>query len=174
MTLRLQMMRGDIAHIASDAAIVNLFEGVQRPGGATGAVDRALGELISQLIGDGEITGKRGNSVLIHTPPGRYEGFVPKRVLVMGLGMETSFSVDEVREVAAVAVNRLKGIAKTATTIVHGAGLGGLDTAMAAQAIAEGSIIGSYGFNKYKQNVERILRPSRTIERRRVQRLEVA
>ena len=151
MTLRLQAMRGDIAHIASDAAIVNLFEGVQRPGGATGAVDRALGELISQLIGDGEITGKRGNSVLIHTPPGRYEGFVPKRVLVMGLGMETSFSVDEVREVAAVAVNRLKGIANTATTIVHGAGLGGLDTAMAAQAIAEGSIIGSYGFNKYKQ-----------------------
>ena len=151
MTLRLQAMRGDIAHIASDAAIVNLFEGVQRPDGATGAVDRALGELISELIVDGEITGKRGNSVLIHTPPGRYEGFVPKRVLVMGLGMETSFNVDEVREVAAVAVNRLKGIAKTATTVVHGAGLGGLDTAMAAQAIAEGSIVGSYGFNKYKQ-----------------------
>ena len=79
-------MRGDIAHIASDAAIVNLFEGVQRPGGATGAVDRALGELISELIVDGEITGKRGNSVLIHTPPGRYNEFVPQTCVGDGTG----------------------------------------------------------------------------------------
>ena len=151
MTLRLQAMRGDIAHIASDAAIVNLFEDVQRPGGATGAVDQALGNLISELISDHEITGKRGNNVLIHTPAGRYDGFVPKRVLVMGLGKQASFGADDVREIAAVAANQLKRIVKTATTIVHGAGIGGLDTATAAQAIAEGSIIGSYGFNKYKQ-----------------------
>ena len=151
MTLRLQAMRGDIAHIASDAAIVNLFEGVERPAGATGAVDRALGQLVTELISDREITGKRGNNVLIHTPAGRYDGFVPKRVLVMGLGKQANFGADEVREIAAAAANRLKGIVETATTIVHGAGIGGLDTAMAAQAIAEGSIIGSYGFNKYKQ-----------------------
>ncbi len=152
MTLKLETMRGDIARIASDAAIVNLFDGVKSPGGATGAVDRALGGLISDLIADGEITGKKGNNVLIHTPEGRYGDFAPKRVLVMGLGPSSEFGLPDVREIAAVAANRLKGIATSATTIVHGAGIGGIETSDAAQALAEGSIVGTYGFNKYKKS----------------------
>ena len=152
MTLKLEIMRGDIARITSDAAIVNLFDGVKTPGGATGAVDDALGGLISDLISDGEITGKKGNNVLIHTPEGRYGGFVPKRVLVMGLGPSHEFGLGEIREISAVAANRLKSIAKSATTIVHGAGIGGIDTSAAAQALAEGSIVGTYSFNKYKQS----------------------
>ena len=82
MTLKLEIMRGDIARIASDAAIVNLFDGVKTPEGATGAVD----------------------------------------------------------------------IAASTTTIVHGAGIGGIETSDAAQALAEGSIVGTYGFNKYKKS----------------------
>ena len=152
MTFKIATMRGDIARIKSDAAILNLFDGVDRPGGATGAVDRALGGLISELIADGEITGKRGNNVLIHTPSGRYGEFAPKRVLVMGLGDSASFGLEDVREIAATAVNRLQSIAKTATTIIHGAGIGGLDTVAATHAVAEGSIIGSYSFNKYKKS----------------------
>ena len=150
MALRLQAMLGDIAQIASDAAIVNLFEGVTKPGGATGAVDRALGGLISELIADGEITGKRGSNILIHTPTDRYDGFTPKRVLVMGLGKSNGFGIDDVREVSAAATQQLSGIAETATTIVHGAGVGGLDTQESARAIAEGAVVGSYSFDKYK------------------------
>ena len=150
MALRLQAMLGDIAQIASDAAIVNLFEGVTKPGGATGAVDRALGGLISELIADGEITGKRGSNILIHTPTDRYDGFAPKRVLVMGLGKSNGFAIDDVREVSAAAVQRLSGIAETATTIIHGAGVGGLDDEESACAVAEGSVVGSYSFDKYK------------------------
>ncbi len=152
MTLKLEIMRGDIARIASDAAIVNLFDGVKAPGGATGAVDRALGGLIGDLIADGEITGKKGNNVLIHTPEGRYGDFAPKRVLVMGLGSSSEFGLPDIREIAAVAASRLKGIAKNATTIVHGAGIGGIETSAAARALAEGAIIGTYSFNKYKKS----------------------
>ena len=150
MALRLQAMLGDIAQIASDAAIVNLFEGVTKPGGVTGAVDRALGGLISELIADGEITGKRGGNVLIHTPTDRYDGFAPKRVLVMGLGKSNGFGIDDVREVSAAATQHLSGIAETATTIIHDAGIGGLDTQKSARAIAEGAVVGSYSFDKYK------------------------
>ncbi len=152
MTLKLEIMRGDIARIASDAAIVNLFDGVKVPEGATGAVDRALGGLIGDLIADGEITGKKGNNVLIHTPEGRYGDFAPKRVLVMGLGPSSEFDLPDIREVAAVAASRLKSIATNATTIVHGAGIGGIETSAAARALAEGSIVGTYSFNKYKKS----------------------
>ena len=152
MHLKVETMRGDIARVATDAAIVNLFEGVKAPGGATGAVDRALGGLITDLIADGEVTGKKGNNVLIHTPGGRYGDFAPKRVLVMGLGPSSEFGLPDLREIAAVAANRLKSIAAGATTIVHGAGIGGIDTSAAAQALSEGSIVGTYSFNKYKKS----------------------
>ena len=144
--------RGDIAHVESDVAIVNLFQGVEKPGGATGAVDRAIGGVISELISDGEINGKRGNNVLIHTPSSCYDGFAPKRVLVVGLGKTEEFGYAEAREASAEAASRIKRIAGSATTIVHGAGIGGLSTDAAAQAVAEGSILGTYSFNKYKKS----------------------
>ena len=152
MVLQLQAMRGDISQIESDVAIVNLFAGVSRPGGATGVVDRALGGLITELIADGEITGKRGNNVLIHTPASRYDGFKPKRVLIMGLGPSLGFGLDDVREISAVASQRLGSLAATASTIIHGAGIGGLDVGAAAQALAEGAMLGTYSFNKYKNS----------------------
>ena len=58
--MHIKINYGDVTQIATPALVVNLFEGIQSPGGATGAVDRALGGAISQLIADGETRGKRG------------------------------------------------------------------------------------------------------------------
>lgn len=153
--MNIEVLHGNITTTPSDAAIVNLFEGVTRPAGATGAVDSAIGGLISALIDTGEITGKRGNSVLIHTPSKVYDGFTPSRVLVVGLGPRESFGWQEIRDVSASAVKKLGKIAETATTIVHGAGIGGMNPQSAATALAEGSTIGAYSFNKYKNNSDR-------------------
>ena len=51
----IQVVQGSITDIKSDALVVNLFEGVTSPGGATGAVDRALGGAISEAISGKEI-----------------------------------------------------------------------------------------------------------------------
>ena len=153
--MNIKVLHGNITTTPSDAAIVNLFEGVTRPAGATGAVDSAIGGLISTLIDTGEITGKRGNSVLIHTPSKVYDGFTPSRVLVVGLGPGESFGWQEIRDVSASAVKKLGKIAETVTTIVHGAGIGGMNPQSAAAALAEGSTIGAYSFNKYKNNSDR-------------------
>ena len=80
--MEIKVISGDITKIRVGAAIVNLFEGVKRPGGATGAVDQALGGTITQLIAEGEIKGKLGEVTLIHTL-GKIE---PERVVVAGLG----------------------------------------------------------------------------------------
>jgi hypothetical protein len=45
-TLRVE----DVTAYRGDALVVNLFEGVREPAGATGAVDKALGGAISTLI----------------------------------------------------------------------------------------------------------------------------
>ena len=58
---------GDISKAEADAIIVNLFEGVTQPGGATGAVDVALDGAITKLIAQGDIRGKSGEVTIIHT-----------------------------------------------------------------------------------------------------------
>jgi len=142
---------GDIARYPAKAIIVNLFEGVKRPGGGTGAVDRALEGAISQLIAEGEIKGKRGELTLIHTL-----GRLPSpRVLVVGLGKAEEFNLDRIRDLSAEAARFLRRVgAETAATITHGAGIAGLPPEACAQAIAEGTILGLYAFKKHKRPEE--------------------
>ena len=128
-SLEIKVESADIIDIETPALIINLFRGVKEPGGATGAVDKALGGAITQLIADGEIKGTAGETTLIHTM-GKIN---PKRVLVAGLGPEDKFDVHVVRRVSAEVVRflRRKGVSN-AVTIAHGAGIGGLDLVIAA------------------------------------------
>lgn len=145
--MEIRVTGGDITQAKADAIIVNLFEGVTTPGGGTGAVDKALGGAISQLIAQGDIRGKPGELTLIHT-----FGKIPApRVVVAGLGKQKDFDIDAVRNLAANLARyvRKPGI-KDVATIAHGAGIAGLDPEACAQAIAEGGLLGEYRFLKHK------------------------
>lgn len=149
--MKIESLVGDVTGWTADAVVVNLFEGVKLPGGATGAVDAALGGVISQLIADGEIKGKLGEVTIIHTL-----GKLPSpRVAVAGLGKAADFDLDRVRRVSADVGRALKRIGvKRAATIVHGAGIGGLEAAAATQALVEGAILGQYSFRRHLSNPE--------------------
>lgn len=144
--LKIDVQSADIIGIDTPALVVSLFRGVKKPGGATGAVDKALGGVITQLIEDGEIKGSTGETTLIHTL-GKIK---PSRVLVAGLGTQDKFDVQVVRRVSAEVVRflRRKGIS-SAATIAHGASIGGLDPQLSGQAIAEGAHLGLYKFGTY-------------------------
>ncbi|HEY3415549.1 MAG TPA: M17 family peptidase N-terminal domain-containing protein, partial [Armatimonadota bacterium] len=141
------VQQGDLTQTACDVLIVNLFEGVTQPGGATGAVDRALGGWISQLIGEQDFKGKL-NAILELPTFGKIPA---KRVLVVGLGKAEEFNTEKIRQVAATAIKQAKSRkARTVATLVHGAGIAGLPAEECAQAVAEGSLLGPYAFEKYK------------------------
>ena len=144
--LEIDVQSAGITKIDTPALVVNLFRGVKKPAGATGAVDKALGGLITQLIEDGEIKGSAGETTLIHTL-GKIK---PSRVLVAGLGPQDKFDAQVVRRVSAEVVRflRRKGIS-SAATIAHGAGIDGLDPQLSGQAIAEGAHLGLYKFGVY-------------------------
>ena len=145
--MEIRVVDGDLARQPVPAVVVNLFQGVTTPGGATGAVDAALGGAISGLIADGEIRGKRGETTLVHT----LGKIPPARVLVVGLGRQSDFAQDTVRDVTAQACRRLREVGvSTVATVAHGAGVGGLDARGSGQAIAEGALLGLYTFDKYK------------------------
>ena len=115
--MKIRVVRNDVASIKTPALVVNLFDGVKKPGGATGAIDKALDGAISQLIKDGEIKGKKGETTLIHT-----FGKIPAaRVVVLGLGKRESFTTNTVREVTAASSRYLRKLGVTkAATIAHG------------------------------------------------------
>ncbi len=137
----IDIKQGNILDIEADLMIVNLFEGVKAPGGATGAVDKALGGAISQLIELGDCSGKLGETTLLYT-----HGALPTpRVLVVGLGEATSFDGKQARVAAAKAIRAAKHAkARQVTTITHGAGIGGMDPIDAAQALVEATLLESY------------------------------
>lgn len=136
----------DITKVKCDVLIVNLFEGVKKPAGATGAVDKALGGAITRIIKTGEMTGKKGTTAVVDGGG----GVGADRVVVVGLGKQEKFDLDCVRLATSNSLLKARELkAKTAGTLVHGAGAGGLYPADTASAIAEGALLGLYMFDKY-------------------------
>jgi leucyl aminopeptidase len=149
MSTKVNVVAGDVTSHKTSAVVVNLFQGVTVPGGATGAVDAALEGAISSLIADGEVKGKLGELTLVHTL-----GRIPaSRVVVVGLGKSHDFDAGVARRVSGDVARflRRKGVSEFAT-IAHGAGIGGLDAGASAQAIAEGTLLGLYKFDSYRSN----------------------
>ena len=151
--MELQIQVGDIATWKGDGIVVNLFDGVTTPGGATGAVDQALGGLLSKLIAQGDIKGKLGGATIVHT----LDKLPAARVCVVGLGKESEFTLDHARSAAANGAKALRAAgAKKIATITHGAGVGGLNAESAAQATTEGIVLGLWRFRKYHTGADEV------------------
>jgi leucyl aminopeptidase len=147
--VKISSIKADITTVESEALIVNLFEDVKIPGGATGSVDSYLGGKISKLITAGEITGKKNEITIIHT----FEEFSFQRVIICGLGKQEKFNYDSIRQIMAITLRYLRKIkVKKVTSICHGAGIGGLDPQLCTLAMTEGSLLGIYKFDKYKKS----------------------
>ena len=144
--MEVNVITGDITSIKADAIIVNLFEGVERPGGATGAVDKALDKAITALIKQGEFKGKFNEISIIHSL-----GKIPARIVaVIGLGQESDFTLDKIRSLAAEISRSLRKFnCRRIATIVHGAGIVGIAPETACQALTEGTLLGLYRFQKH-------------------------
>ena len=137
--------RGDVA-ARRDAVALGIFEATTKPTGAAAAVDRATRGAISALLAKGNFRGRFLDSATIFPTSGP----IP-RVILVGLGPAKQLDAHRVRRVAARAARIARDLgAGTLGTIVHGAGAGGLDAGVAAQAVAEGSVLGHYRHTAYK------------------------
>jgi len=148
-TTNLIVQQGSITSLETDALIINLFKGVTTPGGATGAVDAALNGSIRNLIVGGDFKGNLGDVGVLYP-----NGAIPaRRVIIVGLGEQNTFSLETIRHASAVALKKANAVgAKDIMTLVHGAGTGNLDVADAAQATVEGAILALYQYSAPHQH----------------------
>ncbi len=145
--MKINVTHGDIGEQQTDAIILNLFEGITAPSGATAAIDKALGGAIRDLVAGGDFTGKAKTTAVLYA-----RGALPApRIILVGLGKQDRFNPDKVREAGAAAAQKAHSLgAKRAATVVHGAGAGGLMPDRAAQAVVEGALLGLYEFRELK------------------------
>ena len=111
--------------------------------GAAKTIDAALGGAISELAADGEIKGKHGDVTVVHT----LGKMAAKRVLVAGLGKPDKLSVDALRDAAAGAARRARGVGGGHVAIAIDADP--LGDSESAQAVVEGVLLGLYRFDRH-------------------------
>ena len=147
--IEISVSKGLLEETPANVLVLNLFEGVKIPAGATGAIDIALDGLISKFIIAKEgFDGKFGKMYLLPT----YGKIAAEKVLLVGLGKNKDFTPNRLRELSAKIIKKCRkmGNAKKVISVLHGAGIGGYDPEISARMIAEGTLIGSYSFDKYK------------------------
>lgn len=145
--MRVYITEGSIVDAQVDALVLGIFEGVTEPGGAAGAVDKAVGGLIGKVLAAKEFKGELNETLALHLGGGQPY----RKVVLVGLGKQEDLTTERVRQVTASGVRAAaKGGVKKIGTPLHGAGAGGLDPADAAQALAEGALMGLYKYEVYK------------------------
>jgi len=149
--VKIEVTQGAIQEQTIDMIVVNLFEGVTEPGGATAAADQALGGQLRELVALGDFRGKLNDTALLYPS----QGFPAKRVLIVGLGKQEEFDLEKVRQVSATAARKARSLGiRNYATIVHGGGAAGLDASEAAQALAEGTHLSQYRFTQHRTEKE--------------------
>jgi len=167
--MKIYIKNQSILEFEGDVVIVNLSEGVKAPGGATGVVDKALNGIIRKMINSGEITGKLGETAIIHT----FGRLKADKVLIVGLGKPNTFGPEEIRKASGAAITHARQTnAKRVGSIVHGAGIGGLKPDIAARSLAEGTMLALYEFEEYKKTAEKKIKEFAILEmdKRKMQR----
>lgn len=145
--MKFEARDGDIAGIKCDAVIVHLFSGSGKPGGVMAGIDGKLGGLIGGMIKSGEIKGKLSELHVIHTL-----GKLPTRLVVIaGAGKREEFDLHKMRDLAGESIRALrKHRCKVAAVMVPGSGKGGSGADDSAQAVVEGSLLGTYQYKTHK------------------------
>src|SRR5262245_13377771 len=95
---------GNIAQAGGPAVAVNLYSGVKQPGGATKAVDQAIGGMITRAVSSGDFKGELEE---VHVLYPAAKG-APERVILLGLGKKENFNAEAARRVGGVLVSTLR------------------------------------------------------------------
>ncbi|MDQ3805276.1 MAG: leucyl aminopeptidase [Acidobacteriota bacterium] len=158
--MEIQTSSGPLAEADVQALAVAVFKDEKADEGLLAELDAAAGGLVRSVLESEELKGKEGETVYLHLPAGG-DGPKARRLLLVGVGERADYGAAQVSQFAGAAVRALR--ARNVKSIGLVARPEGVDAARAAQAAAEGAIIGLFEPDKYRtidkeeRAVERLL-----------------
>ncbi len=109
------------------------------------AIPEGLKEVASAAVSGGDFSGKSGETALLYT-----NGVLPTpRLLLVGLGDESSFTPEKLRRVAATVSKKAQSLKTGAAAFIPKVPEGS-DVEGGARATSEGAALGLYRFGRYK------------------------
>src|ERR687890_100439 len=133
---------GALTGVSSPILAIGLYKGESVP-------QELEGTTATKVLSNGDFSGKEGETALIYTP----DGMATPRLLLVGLGERTSFTLEKLRRASATVAKRARKLKLKEATfglpMPEGAGV-----REAAEAAAEGGSLGLYRFDHYKTNAE--------------------
>ncbi len=143
--MKLSSVTRPLERAQGEVLVVGRYSEETRLPAALATLDRALGGMMTEVLKAEKFDGKSGQCSHFYT-----NGRIPaKRLLVVGLGGRKDLSAESVRRAAAAALRRARDLgARTVATALLG---DGLPPRTRAQAVAEGALLGTYTFDRYKK-----------------------
>ena len=141
--VRIDATGGVLGEVSTPMLAVGLHKGEGAPQELAGAAD--------PVLSNGDFSGKEGETALIYAP----EGLVSPRLLLVGLGERTSFTLDTLRRASAIAAKRARALKLDEAAFALPVSEGSAARVAAAEAAAEGAALGLYRFDRYKTSEER-------------------
>jgi len=112
------------------------------------SVPQELAGAAGAVLSNGDFSGEEGETALIYGP----DGMASPRLLLVGLGERTSFTLDTLRRASATAAKRARTLKLDDAAFALPVSKGSAARVAAAEAAAEGAALGLYRFDRYKTN----------------------
>ncbi|MBA4421550.1 MAG: leucyl aminopeptidase [Syntrophus sp. (in: bacteria)] len=144
--MKINVRKGKLTEVTTEAAVVTHFEGEAGLGGAAAKLNEKCGGFISEIISQGDFTGRLHQISVIYS-----HGCLPaKRLVVVGLGKRVDFSPERLRGAFSKAAQQIRSlnVSELATSLDFGS----IDLALdrATEAVVEGVLLGLYQYTPFK------------------------
>lgn len=134
-----------LEEIQTQILILTVFEGEKDNIENFSGLNEKLRKKVLKLIDTKEVTGKFKEFTILHT-----DDLKAERVLIMGMGKKTDFTLERLRAIMAISARNARRINLTEMAIAEGFNDLGIDYEDSASAIIEGIVLGLYRFRKHK------------------------
>jgi leucyl aminopeptidase len=147
--MQIQLETQPYSSIQTDAVVTYIFDKDNKIDGVLADIDQAMAGHIAALAAGGELSAKPLEMVLLHFP----EGMDAKRLLLVGAGKPDKFETNDLRKIAGTALRYLKSRGVKKFVFLAREGERG---PAAAQAVAEGLLVGDFESDKYRTDKKNI------------------
>jgi leucyl aminopeptidase len=138
--------KNSLEKVRADMLALGLFKDTKRLPAELATLDKAAGQVISNLLKLGDFTGAANQTAVLYT-----NGSLPyRRILLVGLGDKKSFRLDTLRQAAGAAARTADNLGAARLAMALHSLIGEkLDLELVGQAVTEGAIAGHYDYQDY-------------------------